>query len=420
MNKSLRHALALLLVLSSAVPTEAGVQITHFMYEGHGSKWQEYLELMAERFEASTGITVGVVLSSGGIGGLRTKLLTMVAGGVAPDVTDTHPMMAAPLIAQGIFEDLTPYIKRDKFPLERIPPVAVDGVRTPDNQMWGIPVSVYPVVTFFNIDIFAQQGLPNPRELGAGWTWESLASTAKRLTRDTDGDGAPEIYGTVRATSRWEMQVHQAGGQLYDRIVYPTKSQFNSPSVLHAVEFLQKLYVDDIATNNSTYDVYKGNAGFSVVDGPGFIGPYYQNVSFSWDIAGQPKGPTSRAARVNPDGFQVVAQSNHRDEAWQWVRFLTADTENQLEMARITGRLPSLKEAMIRYPKVGGSLTLPNNWQAMIETAFDPTGYAAYVVPNATQIDAVVNPIMGRIWNGQMAAATGLQQIHDLLASLLQ
>ena len=74
---------------------------------------------------------------------------------------------------------------------------------------------------------------------------------------------------------------------------------------------------------------------------------------------------------------------------------------------------------MVRYPKIGG-IELPSNWEALIDTAFDPTGYAAYIVPNATQIDAVVNPIMNRIWNGQLAPAVGLQQIHEVLPGLLQ
>jgi multiple sugar transport system substrate-binding protein len=375
---------------------------------------------MAHRFEAAEGISVEFMISSGGFDGFRTKLLTMVAGGLAPEVTDAHPMLAAPLIAQGVFADLTPYIQRDEVPLDRIPPVAVEGVRTPDRQLWGIPVSLYPVVTFFNVDIFAEHGVPNPRELGAQWTWETLVSAAKKLTIDADGDGTPEFYGTEHTSSRWEMQVHQAGGQLYDRIVYPTKSQFNSLAVLRAVEFIQNLYVEGLASNNSLHRVYNGNAAFSVVGGPGDIGSYYKTAPFAWDIARQPLGPANRAARVNPDGFQLVAQSKHRDEAWRWIHFLVTDTENQLTMARITGRLPSLKEAMVRYQSaVENSLPLPDNWQALIETTFDPDGYAAYVIPNASAIDAVVNPIMSRVWNGQASAAVSLQQIHEILPSLL-
>lgn len=420
MYRLTRIALVGLLLMQSAAITApvsaANARLTHYTYEAHGDFWREYLDLMAKRFEASMGISIEFIVASGGE--YRSKLLTMVAGGVAPDVTDTHPMLGAPLIAQGIFEDLTPYVKRDNFPINRMPPVAVEGVTTPDRKLWGIPGSVYPVVTFFNADLFAESGLPNPGELGERWTWETLASSARRLTRDKDGDGIMETYGTSRISYRWEMQVHQAGGQLYDRIVYPTKSQFNSPEVLRAVEFIRSLYADNAATNAyTTYDVIRGTAGFAVVDGPGSISSY-QHVGFNWDIAGQPKGPANRAARVNPDGFQVVAYSQHKDAAWKWVSYLTGNTDNQLELARISGRMPSLREAMVRYPKVGG-IHMPDNWEALINTAFDPDGYAAYVVPNATEIDAVVNPIMARIWNGQVAPAVGLQQIHEVLPGLL-
>jgi multiple sugar transport system substrate-binding protein len=423
MSRWLSAALLLTLLAQLSLASMPGaatkVGLTHLMYEYHGVKWHDYLQFMAKRFEDATGMSIEVVISTGGIDGFRTKLLSMVAGGVAPDTADANPELGAPLIVHGMFEDLRPYVQRDRFPLDHIPPVAVQGVTTPSGQLWGIPVSVFPVVTFFNADLFAQHGLQNPRELGEQWTWETLLSSAKRLSRDTDGDGVPESYGTTRISYRWEMQVHQAGGQLYDRVVYPTRSQFNSPEVLRAVEFIRRLYADNLATNHSSFRVSMGNTGFDVVDGPGSIGPSFQNLSFAWDIARQPKGPASRSARVNPDGFQIVSHSKNKAAAWQWIRFLTGDADNQMELARITGRLPSLKEAMIRYPRAGG-IELPDNWQAMIETAFDPAGYAAYVVPNATAIDRVVNPIMSQIWAGSMAPATGLQQIHDLLPALLE
>jgi ABC-type glycerol-3-phosphate transport system substrate-binding protein len=258
------------------------VQLTRYTYSDHGDGFREYLSIMANRFETQTGISVEFVISSGGFDGYRSKLLTMVAGGVAPDVTDAHPVLAAPLLTKDLFEDLMPYVKRDKLSLEqRIPPVAIRGVTAPDGTLWGLPYSVYPVVTFFNADLFSEAGLPNPRELGERWTWETLTSSAKSLTRDKDGDGIMETIGTERISSRWEMQVHQAGGQLYDSIVYPNRSQFNSPEVLRAVEFIQGLYAENMAVTNAAYRTWKGNVGFNVVDGPTVIGLYYQDVPFS-------------------------------------------------------------------------------------------------------------------------------------------
>jgi ABC-type glycerol-3-phosphate transport system substrate-binding protein len=72
------------------------VQLTHYTYSDHGDGFREYLSIMANRFETQTGISVEFVISSGGFDGYRSKLLTMVAGGVPPDVTDAHPVLAAP------------------------------------------------------------------------------------------------------------------------------------------------------------------------------------------------------------------------------------------------------------------------------------------------------------------------------------
>ncbi|MGI6609540.1 MAG: ABC transporter substrate-binding protein [Limnochordia bacterium] len=405
-------------VFSSVLAQGAKVQLVHFTYSGHGERWQAWLGAIAKDFEAATGIGVRVEVSMSS-GDYQPKLLTMVAGGVAPDVTDAHPMLAAPFIAQDIFEDLGPYIKRDKVPLERIPPAIVRGVQTPDGVMWGLPVSVYPVVTFFNADMFAEAGIANPIQLGENWTWETATTSAQRLTVDADRDGVPERYGLNAISARYEQQVHQAGGTLYDRLVYPTNSRFNTPPVQTALQWIQSLYVDRLASTSGNVQVYRGNAAFSVTEGPGFISAYYQDVPFSWDIAVQPKGPANRAARVNPDGFQILAASQHKDAAWKWIHFLTTSVDNQLELVRYTSRMPALREAMLRYPKVSTGKQ-PDNWYALVDTAFDPDGYAAYVIPNATVIDPVVNAVLNRIWRGEIAVATALEQIDQQVNALLR
>jgi hypothetical protein len=74
---------------------------------------------------------------------------------------------------------------------------------------------------------------------------------------------------------------------------------------------------------------------------------------------------------------------------------------------------------MVRYARLG-AIKLPDNWHALIDTASDPNGYPAYVVPQATQIDAAVNPVMSQIWAGRLAPAVGLEQIHKVVTGLLK
>ena len=86
LDKRSRYTIVVLLAVVLCVPTQAAVRLTHFMYAGHAAKWQEYLEVMASRFKASTGVDVEVVVSTGGSGDRQTKIQVMITGGTPPDI----------------------------------------------------------------------------------------------------------------------------------------------------------------------------------------------------------------------------------------------------------------------------------------------------------------------------------------------
>ncbi|MBE3576519.1 MAG: extracellular solute-binding protein [Limnochordales bacterium] len=408
------------IILSQAQPIfAANPEIVHFTYIDHGANWREYLTAMAERFKSETGINVKFVVS-GNANAWREKFTSMVVGGNPPDVTDGHPALAGPFIRKGFFEDLRPYVTRDKVPINTMPPAAIVGCMAPDGSMWSLPVSVYPVVTCFNADMFAEAGLLNPRELGENWTWDTFAQSARRLTADLNGDGVTDRYGTFFLADRWEMQVQQAGGMLYDRFILPSRSLFNTPEVLKAVKWLHQLLVVDRveALFDPVYSIWNGRAAMTLGFAAGGILENYRRAgaTFKWGVALQPKGPASRAARVNPDGFQIVATSKNKEAAWKWVRYLVADVNRQLEMSKFTGRMPSLKDALLQYPKVAPGL--PDNWMVFYETAFDPAGYPAYAV-DSLELDNLVKSTMVKVWRGELAPEVALQQIHEQATKLL-
>lgn len=399
-----------------AMAVAASVEITHFTYSGHGREWLEYLETMAPRFEAETGVKVSFLVT-GSNAEWKPKLTSMLAGGVAPDVTDGHPAIAGPFASQGVFVDLRPYIERDNIPVNQMPPAAVEGVKAPNGMMWGFPISIYPMVTFFNADMFSQMGLLTPSQLGEKWDWDAFSRSAKRLTTDTNGDGVTDIYGTYRQNWRWEMHVHQAGGKIWDRLVFPTKSFFNTPEVLKAMTWLHDLMaVNKVDSLGGSYTVWNEKAAMTLAYGPGVINTYLRNVSFNWDIASQPKGEASRAARVNPDGFQVLASSKHREAAWGWVKFIAGNVNSQLEFTKVTGRMPSLRQAMLQYPKVMD--LLPENWMAFVDTGFDPASYAPYVYQDA-RLESLVSSVTGQVWKGQLSPEAAVQRIHEQAQALL-
>jgi multiple sugar transport system substrate-binding protein len=396
----------------------ASQTITHYTYSGHGTDWQKYLQTMAKRFKETTGITVTIVQSNNNTEYVP-KLTAMIAGGAAPDVTDINPVNAGQLLRQEIFADLSPFIAEAQTPINSMPVAVIQGLKTAGGATWMLPVSVYPTVTMFNSDLFKQVGLIAPSQLKAGWNWDTMLESARRLTLDKNGDGKPERYGVSRLEWRWDAQVHQAGGQLYDRSILPRQSNFDSPEVLAGIKFVYNmLAVEKVATlSGTTYNIWSGNCGFTLAYGPLAIPTYLMHAPFAWDVSEDPVGPVNRASRLHPDGFQLVNSSKQKAVAWKWINFLVSSPQNQLEMSQITGRMPTSREAMLEYPTVFSGL--PKNWLAFVNQAFDPAAYTPYVFSNA-QVEVLVNNTLDKVWKGQMLPEVALQQLDAKVTPLLQ
>src|SRR5690606_4817158 len=95
-----------------------------------------------------------------------TKLITMMASGLTPDViwlvsgagqdADflrwNHP---------DVFLDLMPYVEKSGYPLDGIVPSVLDSVRS-GNALYGMPFEVSLYVTWFDKDRFDAAGVPYP------------------------------------------------------------------------------------------------------------------------------------------------------------------------------------------------------------------------------------------------------------------
>lgn len=386
--------------------------IVHLTYGSHGTEWHNFLKTMAERFEAETGIHVEVEVGSGG-SAYRENVTVRTVGGVAPDVMDFNPGQAATLVAQRVFADLTPFVEASGMDLSQYPPVGIQGMTTEDGYMWGFPMSLLPIPVYFNVDMFAEAGLANPNELGENWNWETYLESARRLTI-TDLEGNPIQSGTIDPRYRWEQPIHQAGGMVFDRYIFPTESKFNTDPVLRAIEFRNTMYQEGLIARSG--GVWNGNVALTNIDGPTIINKWKGN--FRMDVALQPAGPSGqRSSEVNPDGFQIHADSKNKELAWKWIEYLVTDADRQFEFAEMTGRLPSLREAMIRYGELDRAM--PANWYVLIETAFSPDAFPPYMISDEGIIKAL-NDGLSPVWKVEVAPEIGLVQLHDQLTALLK
>jgi multiple sugar transport system substrate-binding protein len=414
----------LILIVASTAGGAAKVKLTHFNYYSHGDAWYQYLLDRAVAFGArNPGVEVEV-LQGGGPGDTAyvTKFTVMQAGGAAPNITDFHPALGATQIVSGAFTDLRPFLSRSGINLARLVgrPVA-ETLTAPNGAVWALPADIYPVASWFNEDLFDQAGLLTPIQLGKDWTWEQALSMGRKLTKDADGDGIPEIWGIDRMGARWYIWVHQAGGKLYDRVVAPTKSLWNTPEVARGLDFPRRAFADRITAPPGTPNVadtyfWKGKTAIDLVDGPGVIGAYMANVPFRWNIAPQVRGPVHNGSEIAIGAFQIVAETPHQEEAWKWLQFISLDTESALRFVEMTGRAPSLMSIQGRYGILNKHA--PSNVMAFFEVAAQPETQINYVIPQQAQVNTVVNPKLNEVWAGRLALETALEQIHTQLVPI--
>lgn len=154
------------------------------------------------------------------------------------------------------------------------------------------------------------------------------------------------------------------------------------------------------------------------MDGPGIIGAYMTKVNFQWDIARQPLGPANRASEVAVDAFEIVATTQHPDQAWRWLKFIAADRESVAQFVRATGRVPSLRALQARYPTL--VTAAPRSWTVFFDTAADPGAFANYVIPRAADVNPIISRELGKVWRGEEPARGALEAIHREVEALLK
>src|SRR2546427_477585 len=79
--------------------------------------------------------------------------------------------------------------------------------------VYAIPDGYTPMVVVYNKDLFDRGGIPYPSD---DWTWDDFTRIAKLLTRDTDGDGRIDQWGTAfdRRPFLWIPWIWAGGGDV--------------------------------------------------------------------------------------------------------------------------------------------------------------------------------------------------------------
>jgi multiple sugar transport system substrate-binding protein len=273
-----------------------------------------------------------------------TKLNTLIAGSTPPDVF----AMDAPLFldwqSRGALLNLKPYIDQTPGFLDQFYPQTLKAYELPDGY-YGLPRDFQTIVLFYNKEMFDAAGVSYPT---ADWTYQDLADTAKKLTKDTNGDGKIEQYGLW--TDVWDMELFWSeaiwanGGDIIS--ADHTKTLIGEPNAVKAWEYIDSLFKDGSMPKPATSGEFGGDLFQSKNAAMTTIGhwavPGYVQAGIKFGVAPMPKGPSGQATSVNSAGFVVSKDSKHPDQAWKFIQFALSEA-GQKRLAQLGFAIPVLK-----------------------------------------------------------------------------
>lgn len=142
----------------------------------------------------------------------REKVLTSIGAGSPPDVFLLDGIDVAAFASRDVVLDLAPFAQRVGVPLGLFFPQVVEPFRT-QGKLLAFPKGFSPMVYYYNRALFTRAGLALPKN---GWTQDEFVAAVRALTRDTNGDGAVDQWGTVldRRLYAWQAWVWSAGADV--------------------------------------------------------------------------------------------------------------------------------------------------------------------------------------------------------------
>jgi len=356
MRNNIIITVMLFVLLASCGKKDDAVEIHDWNFGGMPTLI-EWLRQRVDAFgKAHPGIRV--VQSQKSWNMIRELLYADFSAGSGPDIVNVHANYAAEFGGAGHFYPLNKFPDFEKV-REWYVPHFLESTCYKGN-CYGLPSSAIAFVLVCNKDLFDAEGITPPK------TWSQFRDAAKRLTKDTDGDGNPDQYGLVllggdRGGFAYRLApfMYKAGANIMSDDL--TKIEFNSPRGVATVKLFADMYQIDHSitpgflayTLSEMNDLFCSNRVAMSIEGPWFRGMvkekspgkdfYAVPVPVPDDMIDQyDTAPTLQDMVM----YSLNAHSKHPEEAWELLKFLRNEEADMAWIQNNLGATATTKYAL--------------------------------------------------------------------------
>ena len=211
-------------------------------------------------------------------------------------------------------------------------------------KQYALPFECAPNMMFVNKTILDGEKIDLPAE---DWTWEDFYRICRVVTRDTDGTGIIDQFGTVNYS--WIDAFDANGVELFDRT--GKSCDFTVREIGDAIAFLEKLGALGSGNSLSERNFSQGNVVFQPMLFSEYRAYKSQEMSFKkysgfeWDCVTMPAGPSGdNYSRLDTLSIAMSENTTQKEMAWEFMKLLTTDPQIQSEIFEYSAGISVLPE----------------------------------------------------------------------------
>ncbi|WP_342479371.1 ABC transporter substrate-binding protein [Paenibacillus sp. FSL F4-0097] len=306
-----------------------------------GGEGQKQFETMVDAFNKSQDkIHVKYVLQQDMI----TKFLTSATNGGTPDVLFWDRWRTSLYAPKNVLHPVDEYLTRDGISEDDFYSESLRELSYDDKLYW-LPLTVDARALFYNKKLLAEAGLQPPT------TWDELEAAATKLTK-WNGNKLETAGFSMGDLGLFNMYLQQAGGTM---LTEDGKTNFNNEQGKQVLEFWDRLMnKDKVYKVGFELGLGEGQDAFvtgkvaMLYSGPWMLSTYNKyGKDLDYGIVPPPAGPNGdKGSVMGGFGLVIPEGSKHKEEAWEFIKWWTANKDNALLWAKTSLNLPGYKPSM--------------------------------------------------------------------------
>lgn len=383
-----------------------------FLLSGDPADEAAYRALVADFMAANADVSVDLLNIPSG-GDFRRRLAADFAANTPPDIFLINYRHLGPFVARAAVAPVDGWLERSPtLARSDFYPQALEAFTWQD-QLQCMPQNMSSPVIYYNRDLFAAAGLPDP---AADWTWADFVATARTLTRDLNGDAVLDQYGfgVTPSLVRAAPFVWMNGGELVDALQAPTRLTLDSPATREALAWFVALQTEHHVVPDSVAEAAESslsrflNGRLAMYMESRRATPEFRQIdAFDWDVAPLPVG-RQPASLLHSDAYCIAAASPHQASAWRFVEF--ANTREGQRILAQSGRTVPSRLDLADSPDFLAPSAKPANSRIFIDAI--PTLRSFPLLPTWSDIESIVDAELAQAFYGQIPLDAAIRNVE--------